>query len=202
MLTRSCQRYIRIKYCIKTNKVLHLRELSIRISSHGLLAGYWHLNAAPYLTRFAPPVLAVTLLFGAPTNTLWEEIIHFNQHSWKKINQWWREVASLTLSIYLIIYFFKIYFFIFFLQTCDWQKSIKIATHPSEPTMVSETPRNQCFGLCIKMTIIIIAIIYPRHLFYSTNASGAKKIPETKSQSNLTRLRIPTGRGQNGYLQL
>ena len=86
-----------------------------------------------------------------------------------------------------------IYFFIFFLQTCDGEKSIKIATHPSELTMVSETPRNQCSGHCIKMTIIIISIIYPRHLFYSTNASGAKKIPETKSQSNLTR--------QNGYLQ-
>ena len=97
-----------------------------------------------------------------------------------------------TFHLFNYIFLYDL-FFIFFLQTCDGEKSVKIATHPSEPTMVSETPRNQCSGLCIKMTIIIIAIIYPRHLFYSTNASGAKKIPETKSQSNLTR--------QNDYLQ-
>ena len=70
-----------------------------------------------------------------------------------------------------------------------WRREERQNSHPSKWT-------NNGFWNTKKpvlWTLYQDDIIYPRHLFYSTNASGAKKIPETKSQSNLTR--------QNGYLQ-
>ena len=78
-----------------------------------------------------------------------------------------------------------------------WRREERQNSHPSKRT-------NNGFWNTKKpvlWTLYQDDIIYPRYLFYSTNASGAKKIPESKSQSNLTMLRIPTGRGQNGYLQ-